>query len=150
MKLTNAAIGLVLAVLIIGGGVLLLSDDGEQMATMPNQPETSQTQDEPTQDTSDQQFDREIQIDMSNFEFSQKQIQAAPGETLKIVATSVGGVHDFVVDEFGAATAIANNGETVETIFTIPEDFLGTAEFYCSVGNHRELGMVGEIVVSGI
>lgn len=55
--------------------------------------------------------------------------------------------HDWVlegVDE--AATEVIANGETTEITFAAPD--VGEYAFYCSVGNHRSVGMEGVFVVS--
>lgn len=54
-------------------------------------------------------------------------------------------MHDFVVDELKIKTAVINNGQEDFVEFTA--DKAGTFEFYCSVGNHRAMGMVGKITV---
>lgn len=88
-------------------------------------------------------------VDSFSFGYSIERLEAAPGETVTINLTNSGGSHDFVIDELGVATTIIGTGETDSVTFTIPEDAAGeTYEFYCSVGNHRELGMVGELIVS--
>ena len=55
------------------------------------------------------------------------------------------GFHNFTVDEFNARTRQINAGETDTIQFTA--DKAGTFEYYCNVGNHREMGMVGKLIV---
>ena len=64
---------------------------------------------------------------------------------MKIVFTSDEGFHDWRVDKFNAATDRVNAGETSEVVFIA--DKIGVSEFYCSVGNHRQRGMVGSLIV---
>jgi len=54
-------------------------------------------------------------------------------------------MHDFVVDEFGAKTDTLQTGQS-DTI-TFVADKTGTFEYYCSVGNHRAMGMKGNLIV---
>lgn len=86
-----------------------------------------------------------IEIEGGSFYFKPNIIQAKVGQTVKVKFTSVGGMpHDFVVDEFGVNTKeIAD--DTLEVEFT--PDKAGNFEFYCSVGNHRSMGMKGTLVV---
>lgn len=79
------------------------------------------------------------------FYFDPDEITVTEGDTVRIVFTNEGGTHDWVLDEFNASTPRTQTGETVEVEFVA--DQAGTFEYYCSVGNHREMGMVGTLVV---
>jgi len=80
-----------------------------------------------------------------NYGFSLKEIRVKEGETVTINFESTDGFHDFVVDEFDAATEKVRPG-TPSTV-TFIADNAGTFEYYCSVGSHRSMGMVGTLVV---
>lgn len=81
----------------------------------------------------------------SNFKFSQTNIAVNKGDKVRIVFTSSGGNHDFVLDEFNVRTAVLGTGEqqTVEFI----ADKTGSFQYYCSVPTHRQMGMVGTLTV---
>lgn len=81
----------------------------------------------------------------TNYAFDVKEIRVQEGDTVTINFSSAGGFHDWVVDEFNAATGQVRPG--VETSVTFVADTKGTYEYYCSVGNHRALGMVGTLIV---
>jgi plastocyanin len=53
--------------------------------------------------------------------------------------------HDWVVDELNARTEIINKNESTSVEFRA--DIVGTFEYYCSVGQHRQRGMFGNIKV---
>jgi plastocyanin len=80
-----------------------------------------------------------------NFSFSPSEIRVKKGDTVKVVMNSVNGFHDFVVDAFNAKTDRVSDGQTAEVQFVA--DKTGTFDFYCSVGNHRAMGMVGKLIV---
>lgn len=80
-----------------------------------------------------------------NFSFSTKEIRVKKGEKVKINVESVQGYHDLVIDEFGARTKQVNTGEKASVEFTVGKT--GIFEYYCSVGSHRQMGMVGKLVV---
>jgi len=67
------------------------------------------------------------------------------GDKVKIEFTSTDGFHDWVVDEFDAATSRVQTGETTSVTFVA--DQAGTFEYYCSVGSHRANGMFGNLIV---
>lgn len=89
-----------------------------------------------------------LDISMDNFSFSTTQINAKPGDVVEVFLVTSEGNHDFVLDELGVKSSVLASGETETIRFTVPESAAGqTYEFYCSVGNHRALGMVGTLVV---
>lgn len=86
-----------------------------------------------------------FQVTNAGFSFNPKEIKVKKGDTVKIVFTSKGGTHNWVLDEFDAETKQLQTGETGEVTFVA--DKAGTFEYYCSVGNHRQMGMVGNLIV---
>ena len=84
-------------------------------------------------------------ISARNFAFSQAEIRVKEGDKVKIVLNSTDGFHDWTVDEFNAKTDQVNTGQTAEVEFVA--DKTGTFEYYCSVGSHRQMGMVGKLIV---
>lgn len=87
-----------------------------------------------------------VELDAFSFGYSQTEIKAKVGQTVKVIMTNTGGNHDFVIDELNARTPIIKTGETTEVEFTVTE--AGEFEYYCSVGSHRAAGMVGKLIVS--
>lgn len=88
---------------------------------------------------------RTIAVVASDFEFEPETVEVAAGEPVRIELEVRNEPHDFVVDEADAHIG-GEDGETVEGGFTAPEE-PGEYEFYCSIANHRELGMEGTLVV---
>jgi plastocyanin len=84
-------------------------------------------------------------ISGSNFAFDKKTIEVSKGDTVKITFKNSSGKHDWKIDEFNASTKILGSGEeeTVEFV----ADKAGSFEYYCSVGSHRQMGMVGTLTV---
>lgn len=75
------------------------------------------------------------------------EIRVKQGDRVRIEFRSTAGYHDWVLDEFSAATSKVRpeNGMTsVEFI----ADKRGTFEYYCSVGSHRSYGMFGKFIVN--
>jgi len=54
-------------------------------------------------------------------------------------------MHDFNIDEFDVKLPVTAAGETNSVTFIA--DTIGEFEYYCSVGQHRQLGQVGTLVV---
>lgn len=85
-------------------------------------------------------------LEAGMFYYSLKEITVNKGDKVKIVLNNVEGLHDWVIDEFSARTPQIKAGETATIEFTA--DKTGTFEYYCSVGNHRQQGMVGKLIVN--
>ena len=88
---------------------------------------------------------KEFNVSGKNFSFSVGEIRVKQGDTVRINFTSAEGTHDWVVDKFDAKTKRVNTNESVSVEFIA--DQTGIFEYYCSVGSHRALGMVGNLVV---
>lgn len=80
-----------------------------------------------------------------NFSFSPSEIRVNKGDTVKIVFQNQDGMHDWVLDEFNVRTPRIQTGQSAEVTFVA--DKAGTFEYYCSVGEHRAMGMHGNIIV---
>ncbi|MFH1834569.1 MAG: plastocyanin/azurin family copper-binding protein [Methanobacteriota archaeon] len=72
-------------------------------------------------------------------------LRVAHGDKVRIEFTSTQGFHDWVVDEFNAATEKVSEGGSTSVEFIASEK--GTFEYYCSVGDHRAQGMEGNLIV---
>jgi cytochrome c oxidase subunit 2 len=81
----------------------------------------------------------------TNFDYDLKEIRVSEGDTVTINFRSQDGYHDWVVDEFDAATTKVQTGEMTSVTFVAGE--AGSYEYYCSVGSHRANGMVGTLIV---
>ncbi len=84
-------------------------------------------------------------VNASSFKFDPAEIRVKKGDTVTINLVNAGGLHDWVVDAFNAKTKQINSGAT-DTV-TFVADKIGTFEYYCSVGNHRQMGMKGNLIV---
>lgn len=80
-----------------------------------------------------------------NYGYDVTEIRAKKGETVTINFESTDGFHDWVLDEFDARTTKVSPGTPTSVTFVAGE--AGTFEYYCSVGSHRQHGMVGKLIV---
>lgn len=88
---------------------------------------------------------RAFVVSGENFSFDVKEIKVKQGDTVKIVFKNLEGFHDLRIDEFNVFTKQigANQEDTISFVV----DRTGVFEYYCSVGQHRAMGMVGKLVV---
>ena len=100
---------------------------------------------EPDGGIGDTQPDREYVVTTENFSFSPETMTAKVGETVRITLRNTEGTHDLRIDELGVDTGITTAGREAVVEFVALEE--GTYEYYCSVGNHRAMGMVGTLTV---
>jgi len=88
---------------------------------------------------------REFNLTAANFKYDVTEIRVKKGETIKINFKVVQGFHDLVIDEFNARTAQLQTGQS--EIIEFVADQSGEFEYYCSIGSHRAMGMVGKLIV---
>ena len=88
---------------------------------------------------------KEFTLSASSFKYDITEIRVKKGDTVKITLNNTGGMHDWVIDEFDTRTKQITDGQT-DTISFVA-DKVGEFEYYCSVGNHRAMGMVGKLIV---
>lgn len=88
---------------------------------------------------------KEFAVTGQDFSFAPNRITVKKGENVKITFKNTGGFHDLVIDELGIQTDRINDGgeDSVEFI----ANKTGSFAYYCSVGNHRSLGMEGMLIV---
>lgn len=84
-------------------------------------------------------------VEGTSFKFVPNQIRVKKGVASTILFKNMEGMHDFVVDELNIKTKLLQAGTEESVTFTA--DAVGSYEFYCSVGNHRAMGMTGTIIV---
>lgn len=134
----------------------LMNDHEEEMASSPNPAPPAANPTPPSINPNPQSVPDEIEdVDVAppkvfnitgrNFSFSQSEIRVKKGDRVVINFESTDGLHDWVVDEFGAQTERVNPGTKTSVEFIA--DKTGTFEYYCSVSIHRAAGMKGSLIV---
>lgn len=165
----NIYVPLVIVLAVVIGGffwwqqsqsapAMMESDQSEQTESMGDQMEDQMMVATPLpasdeammEDTSMMAADADVnvELDLSNYKFVPNVIKAKAGDTVRVKISAVEGFHDFVIDELDVASKQISQGQSDVVEFTIPEDASGKEyEFYCSVGQHRQMGMVGTLMV---
>ncbi len=145
--MNNKILIVIVVVLVIGAvfvmGANLIKPSPSDLKSVISQPTSSSviTQAVANQD----QEVKEFVVTGSSFKFAPSEIQIKRGDTVRIIFKNAAGFHDFTIDELNAKTKQIKSGDT-DTIEFVAEK-TGTYEYYCSVGNHRQMGMVGNLVV---
>lgn len=148
----------VVALVLLLGGALLLGQ--QKTATAPtNEMQTEATpissdsavgevmNASPSSDTTMEQGEvQEFAVSGEPFKFTPDAMTVKKGTTVKVTFTNKEGMHNWVLDEFNAKTNTIAAGKS-ETV-TFVADKVGSFEYYCSVGNHRAMGMVGTLTVT--
>lgn len=103
---------------------------------------------DPAADQSDSDSNvKSFMVSGTNFSFSPSRITVKKGDLVKITLKSETGMHDLKIDEYNVATKILRASDPAETIEFVA-DKVGEFEYYCSVGTHRQMGMVGTLIVT--
>ncbi|MDB5266593.1 MAG: Blue (Type 1) copper protein [Parcubacteria group bacterium] len=157
----NKMITLVVVLVLLIGGYFIFHDK-EAMDDMPATPDTSYGTDSGMVDDGtvpapvststsatpapvSAPTSKTFTVTGSNFAFAPSALSVNKGDKVTIIFKNSGGLHDFKIDEFAAATKRINGGESDTVTFTA--DRSGSFEFYCSVGTHRQMGMKGTLTV---
>ncbi|MEX0919297.1 MAG: plastocyanin/azurin family copper-binding protein [Parcubacteria group bacterium] len=139
-------ISLIVVILLVIGGFLLFRNDTIAPTDIEDENNSTVMEEENEDSDPEEAVVREFVVETSNFSFTPNNLTVNEGDTVRITVRNEFGMHDFVLDEFaGARTSILNAGQ--EEVITFIADRTGTFEFYCSVGTHRQMGMVGTLTV---
>ncbi len=87
----------------------------------------------------------EFTVTGKGFLFDPKEIKVKKGDTVRITFVNAEGFHDWKLEGYNVGTKQIAAGKTEVVEFTA--DKAGTFEYYCSVGQHRQNGMKGNLIV---
>ena len=146
--------GIVVIVIILLGAAYFTGKKGTKSASGITSPEAQPTAvmtkvtTSPSVSPSAAMTDNEtksFEVDGSNFKFVPNTLTVKEGETVKITFKNTQGFHNFKIDEFNVTskTIPADSSE----ILTFVANKKGVFQYYCGVGNHRAMGMVGTLTV---
>jgi len=149
MKITYFGI---IAVIVVGGIVLSVNNMQNNKVTQvqptiiekPTISITAPTESTPLTQPINESI-KTIKVEAGSYYYKPNIITVKKGEKVKIIMNSVSMMHDFNIDELGVKMPIVKNGDTGTVEFTA--DKVGTFEYYCSVGQHRQMGQVGQLTV---
>lgn len=83
----------------------------------------------------------------NDFSYAPNNIKVKKGDKVKVMLLAQDMPHDFVLEGYtGVKTKTIQPGNTDFVMFTA--DKVGTFTFYCSIGEHRAKGMVGQLMVT--
>jgi plastocyanin len=84
---------------------------------------------------------------LDSLQFNPSTITVAPGQAIHVINN--GSLqHDFVVDEWGLATALLGNSQEDEITVPADAEVGATYTYYCSVPGHAAAGMQGKLTVA--
>ena len=150
-------VGIIAGVIVVAAIVIIVSSKGsktpdtaapvttaQDQTTAPASVSSTTTTVTITVDTQPSSV-KEFTVVGDNFSFAPSTMKVKKGDTVKITFKNNKGFHDFRIDEFNVATKQMGGGkqETVQFVATKT----GSFEYYCSVGEHRAMGMKGTLIV---
>jgi cytochrome c oxidase subunit 2 len=147
MSTNKAIVSFVVGVLIIAGAAWYFTgrDENPQSQAQTGTTTTQGGGTSTSTGTSTTSSIRSFDVTGENYEFSDKEIRVKRGETVRINFTSQDGFHDLVVEGYDERTPQLSTGQSATIEFVA--DQTGTFTYYCSVGNHRAMGMEGKLIV---
>lgn len=149
-------IAAVIIILVIVGGVMFFRSSPQTNNQTPSVTQENPTSTESTiiteqsspsgEEETDTGEVKEFTVTGAAFKFDPAEITVNEGDKVRITFENGGGVHDFTLDEFNVKTKTLSTGQEETVEFTAGK--AGTYEYYCSVSNHREMGMKGILTVN--
>ncbi|OGD10088.1 hypothetical protein A2397_04595 [Candidatus Amesbacteria bacterium RIFOXYB1_FULL_44_23] len=139
----------IVALLVVVGFFLTKKDSSQDVMVSETKSSSTMSSDIPSATTAPQMTDSQVktfELEAGSFYFKPNVISVKKGDKVKVVINSVSMMHDFVIDELNVRMPVTKSGETNSVEFVA--DKAGTFEFYCSVGQHRQNGQVGTLVVT--
>ncbi|HCC05715.1 TPA: hypothetical protein DEP58_05470 [Patescibacteria group bacterium] len=157
--MNNNILWIIVIIILVAAGLWFLTSPSDTTTRVPSTtqtPTTTQTAPVTTQTTaptttrtpsSQTQTSNKVVFNIkgSNYSFDQDELSVTEGDTVTINFESTDNAHDWTIDEFNASTKQVNVG--VPSSVTFVADKVGEFEYYCSVDNHRAMGMVGTLTV---
>ena len=143
----------IIAIVLIAGGVFFFNSGSSPAQVLPSGetsapasvaapvPEITAGAPAPDQPSAKKEFI----VTGQNFSFSPAELAVKQGDRVRITFKNAEGFHDLRMDDFNAATQRVGAGREDAIEFTAGKT--GSFEYYCSVGNHRAMGMRGTLVV---
>lgn len=149
----NIALVVGLSIIVLLGVFWFIRSRSNPATTLPDYSQTSspaeasdQAQQKPATDGAMMvEGTKEFNVTGSNFKYDPGEIKVKKGTKVTINFKSESGLHDLIVEGLDVATKRLQSGESESVSFTA--DTVGTFEYYCSVGTHRQMGMKGNLIV---
>ena len=135
-----------LGVLVVGLFLLMGCGGGEQEKP-PAAPATSKpAQANQPESNAPQVNAKAVEVDLSVFKFTPKEIYLKLGEPVRFKATSKDTIHSFTVKDLGIDVELAPGGQQVSEVFT-PEK-TGRFQITCRIHSVSAYGMEGFLIVT--
>ncbi|TAK53173.1 MAG: hypothetical protein EPO24_14770 [Bacteroidetes bacterium] len=143
--------GIVLLVVVLIGAFMLMSRKGPASSSQTsNSPTLAPTQAAIQEGTKAEEKTegaiKSFEVDGANFKFTPSTFTVNEGDTVKITFKNTQGFHNFSLDEFNAKSKTISAGQ--EDVLQFVASKKGTFQYYCAVGTHKAMGMVGTLTVN--
>ncbi len=145
-------VGVIVLIVIIAGVGYAMMKGASKSAQTPTSPEAQPTNAVVNEEAKESPAEamkeastKTFEVDGSNFKFEPNTLTVNDGDTVKITFKNTQGFHNFMIDEFNAKSKTIQANQTDELTFVANKK--GTFQYYCGVGNHRAMGMVGTLTV---
>lgn len=91
------------------------------------------------------QNEKVFDLEAYNFFYSTTELTVNQGDKVTINLTSINGQHDITISEYNVQSTVADINNKTQINFIA--DKVGEFEFYSSLANQKELGLVGKLIV---
>lgn len=139
----NLLLGLsvLVAVFVVGAGLVYFGGTKPNPGPAPAAVATPTASNMPTEEGV-----REVTVNGDEYEYMPAELMLTKGEKIKLTFINNGKLpHNLIIDELDVSTDTIPAGKSTTVEFTVSQT--GSFTAYCSVGNHRSLGMEGKVIV---
>jgi heme/copper-type cytochrome/quinol oxidase subunit 2 len=91
------------------------------------------------------QNEKVFDLEAYNFFYSTTELTVNQGDKVTINLTSINGQHDITISEYNVQSTVTDINNKTQINFIA--DKVGEFEFYSSLANQKELGLVGKLIV---
>ncbi len=131
----------IIVLILIGGAYSFFA--GQNQTVTKSVDESKKTAEETVKNNKGET--KTFEVSGTSFAFDPKEIKVKQGDTVKIDFKDTGGFHNLTIEGYNVQTKQIQAGQSDSIEFVA--DKTGTFEYFCNVDGHKEMGMVGKLIV---
>jgi len=143
----NKKIIIAIILILLVGGLFYSYNLRREAGEESSESETNSKSVNPTSISAENADMKEFKVEEGDFYFKPEKITVRKDDKVKITFSNIDGddLHNFILDGYYLHTEDTKAHETSTLEFVA--DKTGTFNFFCSIGDHKDRGMIGTLTV---